>query len=164
MRPSIIKEDRIKENEVEEPKIKSSMIESKSKTVFVPKEVVFDEEEEIENDVLKKEEMPNNRDEIFDSIFDEMQNNFKDDQKEKQNFEETSSQEVDDKIILKEQMSETNKDFSIPVIKNDNLVAKKVKEEQIDEDDMSKFIEKYKENSTEDNFEIKDVVFPDMPI
>ena len=53
----------------EHKEIPVSTIESKSKTVYIPKEVVFDEEKN-ENTEIKEEST--NRDSLFESIYDEM--------------------------------------------------------------------------------------------
>jgi len=167
------KEESIKEEFVEH-KIPSNSIESKMKTVFVPKEEVFTNydvledkqktevknvQEEIKsqpktNFIEEKEEVidvDENKKSIFDSIFNEM--------KEKIEIEKKSSQEE-----KKEQIKEVKNDFSIPVIKNSNLVATKVKEEEVIEEDLSKFKEIKEEKDSNDEFEVKDVIFPDMPL
>lgn len=56
-------------------------------------------------------------------------------------------------------------DFGIPVIKNDKLVAKKVKEEKTSENDVNEFMKRFLDDSKKEEAEdVSDMVFPDMPM
>ena len=106
--------------EKEEPKeLPISTIESKTKTIFVPNDIDFDYEDDIEK-------TNNNVNNIFDSIYDEMK------------------KEKDPSKV------------SIPVINNDNLVAKKVDEQLVNKNKIN--------NDTNNNEDIftNDMIFPEM--
>ena len=106
--------------EKEEPKeLPISTIESKTKKIFVPNDIVFDNEDDIEN-------TNNNVNNIFDSIYDEMK------------------KEKDPSKV------------SIPVINNDNLVAKKVDEQLVNKNKINNDT-----NNKEDIF-TNDMIFPEM--
>lgn len=55
--------------------------------------------------------------------------------------------------------------FKIPVIKNDKLVAKKVKEEKVSNNDVEEFMKNFLVDSKKDEImEGNDMAFPDMPL
>ena len=160
-----VEENTIISNE-EHKEIPVSTIESKSKTVYIPKEVVFDEEK---NEKQAVEEEPTIRDSLFESIYDEMKKKLESEKIESNNKTTNYDENVIDDIF-KEVKSENTfedkkNDFSIPVIKNDNLVAKKVKDEIIDKENMENYKEKINiDKQVDDDLFINDVIFPDMPI
>ena len=160
-----VEENTIISNE-EHKEIPVSTIESKSRTIYVPKEVVFDDEKDEKQAV---EEEPTIRDSLFESIYDEMKKKLESEKIESNNKTTNYDENVIDDIF-KEVKSENTfedkkNDFSIPVIKNDNLVAKKVKDEIIDKENMENYKEKINiDKQVDDDLFINDVIFPDMPI
>lgn len=160
-----IEENTIISNQ-EHKEIPVSTIESKSKTVYIPKEVVFDEEKN-ENTEVKEE--TTNRDSLFESIYDEMKKKLDSEKTESNNKTTNYDEKVIDDIFKdvkpEKTFEEKKNDFSIPVIKNDNLVAKKVKDEIIDKENMENYKEKINiDKQVDDDLFINDVIFPDMPI
>lgn len=160
-----IEENTIIFNE-EHKEIPVSTIESKSKTVYIPKEVVFDEEKN-ENTEIKEEST--NRDSLFESIYDEMKKKLESEKTESNNKTTNYDEKVIDDIFKdvkpEKTFEEKKNDFSIPVIKNDNLVAKKVKDEIIDKENIENYKEKINiDKQVDDNLFIDDVIFPDIPI
>lgn len=150
----------------EHKEIPVSTIESKSKTVYIPKEVVFDEEKN-ENTEIKEE--TTNRDSLFESIYDEMKKKLDSEKTESNNKTTNYDEKVIDDIFKdvkpEKTFEEKKNDFSIPVIKNDNLVAKKVKDEIIDKENIENYKEKINiDKQIDDNLFIDDVIFPDIPI
>ena len=149
-------ENKVEQNE-ENKSIPISTIESKSKTIHVPKEIVFDEEKSDNKEVNpdEKGEINTSRDSLFESIYDEMKKRMEIEQEEKDNYKYQSIEKFKDDI---EQVldDEKNNHLSIPVIKNDNLVAKKVKDEVVNLDEKN-------QNQEKDLF-VDDVVFPDIPM
>lgn len=150
----------------EHKEIPVSTIESKSKTVYIPKEVVFDEEKN-ENTEIKEEST--NRDSLFESIYDEMKKKLDSEKTESNNKTTNYDEKVIDDIFKdvkpEKTFEEKKNDFSIPVIKNDNLVAKKVKDEIIDKENIENYKEKINiDKQIDDNLFIDDVIFPDIPI
>ena len=150
----------------EHKEIPVSTIESKSKTVYIPKEVVFDEEKN-ENTEIKEE--TTNRDSLFESIYDEMKKKLDSEKTESNNKTTNYDEKVIDDIFKdvkpEKTFEEKKNDFSIPVIKNDNLVAKKVKDEIIDKENIENYKEKINiDKQIDDNLYIDDVIFPDIPI
>ena len=109
------------EEEKEEPKeLPVSTIESKTKKIFIPNEIIFDDEDNAD------EGSNDNVNNIFESIYDEMK------------------KEKDPSKV------------SIPVINNDNLVAKKVDEQLIDKNKINSNID------NKDNLFTNDMIFPDV--
>ena len=160
-----IEENTIISNQ-EHKEIPVSTIESKSKTVYIPKEVVFDEEKN-ENTEVKEE--TTNRDSLFESIYDEMKKKLDSEKTESNNKTTNYDEKVIDDIFKdvkpEKTFEEKKNDFSIPVIKNDNLVAKKVKDEIIDKENIENYKEKINiDKQIDDNLFIDDVIFPDIPI
>lgn len=160
-----IEENTIISNQ-EHKEIPVSTIESKSKTVYIPKEVVFDEEKN-ENTEVKEEST--NRDSLFESIYDEMKKKLDSEKTESNNKTTNYDEKVIDDIFKdvkpEKTFEEKKNDFSIPVIKNDNLVAKKVKDEIIDKENIENYKEKINiDKQIDDNLFIDDVIFPDIPI
>lgn len=150
----------------EHKEIPVSTIESKSKTVYIPKEVVFDEEKN-ENTEVKEEST--NRDSLFESIYDEMKKKLESEKIESNNkttnYDENVIDDIFKEVKPEKTFEEKKNDFSIPVIKNDNLVAKKVKDEIIDKENMENYKEKINiDKQVDDDLFINDVIFPDMPI
>lgn len=156
------KEEKIISEEIHK-EIPVSTIESKSRTVYVPKEVVFDDEK---NENIEE---TTNRDSLFESIYDEMKKKLEN-EKNESNYATTSYDEnvIDDifkDVNTEKKLEEKKNDFSIPVIKNDNLIAKKVKDEIIDKENMENYKEKINmDKQANDNLFINDVIFPDIPI
>lgn len=158
-------EEKIEPEEVHR-EIPISTIESKARTVYVPKEVVFDDDK---NEKIEEVEKNNNRDSLFESIYDEMKKKLESEKNESKNSSINYQENVIDDIFKEVQSNETFKDkkndFSIPVIKNDNLVAKKVKDEIIDKDNIEDYQEKInKEKQVDEDLFLNDVIFPDMPM
>ena len=109
------------EEEKEEPKeLPVSTIESKTKKIFIPNEIIFDDEDNADGG------SNDNVNNIFESIYDEMK------------------KEKDPSKV------------SIPVINNDNLVAKKVDEQLIDKNKINSNID------NKDNLFTNDMIFPDV--
>ena len=160
-----IEENTIISNQ-EHKEIPVSTIESKSKIVYIPKEVVFDEEKN-ENTEIKEEST--NRDSLFESIYDEMKKKLESEKIESNNKTTNYDENVIDDIFKdvkpEKTFEEKKNDFSIPVIKNDNLVAKKVKDEIIEKENIENYKEKINiDKQIDDNLFIDDVIFPDIPI
>ena len=56
-------------------------------------------------------------------------------------------------------------DGTIPVIKNDKLVSKKVEEAKVDEEEVDEFMKKFREDAKKEGvLEVNDIVFPEMPM
>ena len=163
----LLEKEEIVDSKVDHREIPVSTIESKSRTIHVPKEVVFDDEKSENKDNIEDN---NNRDSIFESIYDEMKKKLESEKTESNSHENSSYKEnVIDDIFKEVKPAETFKDkkndFSIPVIKNDNLVAKKVKDELIDKDNIEDYKEKIsKDKPVDDDLFLNDVIFPDMPM
>lgn len=143
-----------------------STIESKSRTVYVPKEVVFDDGSN-ENIDTKNEDI--NRDSLFESIYEEMKKKLESEKKEPiyeaNNYKDNIIDDIFKEVKPEETFENKKNDFSIPVIKNDNLVAKKVKDEIVDKENIVDYQEKInREKQTDDNLFVNDVIFPDMPM
>ena len=160
-----VKEDKITSDEVHK-EIPVSTIESKSRTVYVPKEVVFDDEK---NDDTEVREEITSRDSLFESIYDEMKKKLESEKNESDYNTNSYKENVIDDIFKEVKNDETfdhkKNDFSIPVIKNDNLVAKKVKDEIIDKENIENYREKINiDKQVDDNLFVNDVIFPDMPM
>mgnify|MGYP001625251241 CR=1 FL=1 len=150
---SILEESEI--NTKEDNNISVSTIESKSKTIHVPKEIVFDDEKieaKEENIEENKIESNTNRNSLFESIYDEMKKRMEI-EKEENNSKHQDAEET--KYYSDSVVNKDKNDFSaIPVIKNENLVAKKVKDEVIEFED--------KKLNEEDNIFVDDIVFPNI--
>ena len=142
-------------NTKEDNNISVSTIESKSKTIHVPKEIVFDDEKieaKEENIEENKIESNTNRNSLFESIYDEMKKRMEI-EKEENNSKHQDAEET--KYYSDSVVNKDKNDFSaIPVIKNENLVAKKVKDEVIEFED--------KKLNEEDNIFVDDIVFPNI--
>lgn len=161
-RQKIIEEARKRDIEIRT----KELLEAKQKTVISPKNDIF------ATSVPNNSEQVSARDKFVDKILNEMEDTTTSntDKVEIPLPKEEKKQENDYDSILAtapEFFDEKKEDntFSIPVIKNDKLVSKKVKEEQIDEDDVSSFMRKFMEDTKKDEvMEVNDIVFPDMPI
>lgn len=161
-RQKIIEEARKRDIEIRT----KELLEAKQKTVISPKNDIF------ATSVPNNNEQVSARDKFVDKILNEMEDTTTSntDKVEIPLPKEEKKQENDYDSILAtapEFFDEKKEDntFSIPVIKNDKLVSKKVKEEQIDEDDVSSFMRKFMEDTKKDEvMEVNDIVFPDMPI
>lgn len=161
-RQKIIEEARKRDIEIRT----KELLEAKQKTVISPKNDIF------ATSVPNNSEQVSARDKFVDKILNEMEDTTTSntDKVEIPLPKEEKKQENDYDSILAtapENFNEKKEDntFSIPVIKNDKLVSKKVKEEQIDEDDVSSFMRKFMEDTKKDEvMEVNDIVFPDMPI
>ena len=146
-----------------------STIESKSRTVYVPKEVVFDDGSNENIDTKNEDISVDNRDSLFESIYEEMKKKLENEKKEPiyeaNNYKDNIIDDVFKEVKPEETFENKKNDFSIPVIKNDNLVAKKVKDEIVDKENIVDYQEKInREKQTDDNLFVNDVIFPDMPI
>lgn len=163
--------NRIEEQEQrkkDEPKIiPTSTIEAKSKTIHVPKDIVFDDGQNIkksEDTILNNS---NSRESLFESIYEEMKKKLDSDNSYTSYDPFEYKEETIDDIFkdIDTNHVPNNNDFSIPVIKNDNLVAKKVKDEVINREDVESAKGKgVIAKQEDDNLFINDVVFPDMPM
>lgn len=145
--------------------IPTSTIESKSKIIHVPKDVVFDNEQNIKKSEDTGLNNTNSRESLFESIYEEMKKKLDSDNSSiPYDPFEYKEETIDDifKDIDTNDISK-NKDFSIPVIKNDNLVAKKVKDEVINSEYV-KSVNNKLDRQEDDSFFVNDVVFPDMPM
>ena len=163
--------NRIEEQEQrkkDEPKIiPTSTIEAKSKTIHVPKDIVFEDGQNIKNSEDTVLNNSNSRESLFESIYEEMKTKLDcDNSYTSYDPFEYKEETIDD--IFKDIDTNhvpNNNDFSIPVIKNDNLVAKKVKDEVINREDVESAKGKgVIAKQEDDNLFINDVVFPDMPM
>ena len=146
-----------------------STIESKSRTVYVPKEVVFDDGSNENIDTKNEDISVDNRDSLFESIYEEMKKKLENEKKEPiyeaNNYKDNIIDDVFKEVKPEETFENKKNDFSIPVIKNDNLVAKKVKDEIVDKENIVDYQEKInREKQTDDNLFVNDVIFPDMPM
>ena len=144
----------VEENKDTTVDIPVSTIESKSKTIHVPKEIVFEDEElknKEETDVDSIEES-NNRDSLFESIYEEMKKRMEIEKEDVDKGNDIASKNN----IDSPDTNISNDHLSIPVIKNDNLVAKKVKDEVVKLED--------KKETKENNIFVDDVIFPEIPM
>ena len=81
------------------------------------------------------------------------------------NYDEKVIDDIFKDVKPEKTFEEKKNDFSIPVIKNDNLVAKKVKDEIIDKENIENYREKINiDKQVDDNLFVNDVIFPDMPM
>lgn len=150
----------------EEPKvIPTSTIESKSKTIHIPKDIVFEDEQNIKNSENTVINDTNSRESLFESIYEEMKKKLDSDKSTIPYDPFEYKEETIDDIFKDIDTNNTSKnnDFSIPVIKNDNLVAKKVKDEVIDKEYVENINGKV-DKQEDDSLFVNDVVFPDMPM
>lgn len=152
----------------EEPKIiPTSTIEAKSKTIHVPKDIVFDDEQNTKNSENTVLNDTDSRESLFESIYEEMKKKLDSDNSNISYDPFEYKEETIDDIFkdIDTNNVHKNEDFSIPVIKNDNLVAKKVKDEVINREDVASTKNKVViDKQEDDNLFINDVVFPDMPM
>ncbi len=152
----------------DEPKIiPTSTIEAKSKTIHVPKDIVFDDGQNIKNSEDTVLNNSNSRESLFESIYEEMKKKLDSDNSYTSYDPFEYKEETIDDIFkdIDTNHVPNNNDFSIPVIKNDNLVAKKVKDEVINREDVESAKGKgVIAKQEDDNLFINDVVFPDMPM
>ena len=163
--------NRIEEQEQrkkDEPKIiPTSTIEAKSKTIHVPKDIVFEDGQNIKNSEDTVLNNSNSRESLFESIYEEMKKKLDSDNSYTSYDPFEYKEETIDDIFkdIDTNHVPNNNDFSIPVIKNDNLVAKKVKDEVINREDVESAKGKgVIAKQEDDNLFINDVVFPDMPM
>lgn len=161
-RQKIIEEARKRDIEIRT----KELLEAKQKTVISPKNDIF------ATSVPNNSEQVSARDKFVDKILNEMEDTTtsntnkveiplpKEEKKQENDYDSILATAPD----FFDEKKEDNT-FSIPVIKNDKLISKKVKEEQIDEDDVSSFMRKFMEDAKKDEvMEVNDIVFPDMPI
>ena len=121
--------------------------------INVNKQVSFFDK--VKDDEVEKEEVNNN---IVNNSFFPMQD-------DKNVVREEKKNNIYDSILQSNEVKSDNDEFSIPVIKNDKLVAKKVRDEKASENDVNEFMKKFLVDSKkEDVMEVKDMVFPDMPM
>lgn len=161
-RQKIIEEARKRDIEIRT----KELLEAKQKTVISPKNDIF------ATSVPNNSEQVSARDKFVDKILNEMEDTTPANTDKVEIFlpKEEKKQENDyDSILAPDpeffDVKKEDNAFSIPVIKNDKLVSKKVKEEQIDENDVSSFMRKFMEDTKKDEvMEVNDIVFPDMPI
>ena len=137
-------EERVKKEIPKSNNIKEKVEKKVEVPNFFPvKEDSITSSREIKNDI---EESKTNKEEII-------KNENKEEKINKSSSYDSIMQEPDDK-----------NEFSIPVIKNDKLVAKKVKEEKASENDVDEFMRKFLENSKKEEVnEVNDMFFPEMP-
>lgn len=172
------KQKKIEEERKRDIEIRTREMLQKQKTGIMPKVDVKEdkvEEKKIDNKIEKADTLEFFPIKEVSDVKEDVVNRKESIVKEEKNIDVNKKSEIkipEDKVIEKKEeeskynsILSDNNEFEIPVIKNDKLVAKRVKEDKPSENNVDEFMKRFLDDSKKEEAEdVSDMVFPDMPM